>query len=61
MILPMPRRLRSVSYTHLVNSGVEKVSEGMVGTVEKVLVEDINRQDGNILTAVSYTHLKHDN
>ena len=33
-----------------VNSGVEKVSEGMVGTVEKVLVEDINRQDGNMLT-----------
>ena len=33
-----------------VNSGVEKVSESMVGTVEKVLVEDINRQDGNMLT-----------
>lgn len=33
-----------------VNSGVEKVSESIVGTVEDVLVEDINRQDGNMLT-----------
>ncbi len=33
-----------------VNTGVEKISERMVGTVEKVLVEEINRQDGNMLT-----------
>ena len=33
-----------------VNSGVEKISETMVGTVENVLVEEINRQDETMLT-----------
>ncbi|MDD5946148.1 MAG: tRNA (N6-isopentenyl adenosine(37)-C2)-methylthiotransferase MiaB [Clostridia bacterium] len=33
-----------------VNAGVERISETMVGTVENVLVEEINRQDKNMLT-----------
>lgn len=50
---PDPEEVAKERFNRLlehVNSGVEKVSEGMVGTVEKVLVEDINRQDGNMLT-----------
>ncbi len=33
-----------------VNSGVEKISETLVGTVENVLVEEINRQDKTMVT-----------
>ena len=33
-----------------VNAGVERISETMVGTVENVLVEEINRQDKRMLT-----------
>ena len=33
-----------------VNAGVEKISEGLVGTVENVLVEEVNRQDPGMLT-----------
>ncbi len=33
-----------------VNAGVEKVSESLVGTIENVLVEEINRQDPKMLT-----------
>ena len=33
-----------------VNAGVEKISESLVGTVENVLVEEVNRQDPKMLT-----------
>lgn len=33
-----------------VNAGVEKISESLVGTVEEVLVEEVNRQDPQMLT-----------
>ena len=33
-----------------VNAGVEKISESLVGTVEEVLVEEVNRQDPKMLT-----------
>ncbi len=33
-----------------VNAGVKRISESLVGTVENVLVEEINRQDENMLT-----------
>ena len=33
-----------------VNAGVEKISESLVGTVENVLVEEVNRQDPKMVT-----------
>ena len=33
-----------------VNAGVEKISEKMVGSLENVLVEEVNRQDPNMVT-----------
>lgn len=33
-----------------VNAGVEKISEKMVGSIENVLVEEVNRQDPNMVT-----------
>ena len=33
-----------------VNAGVEKISAKMVGSIENVLVEEVNRQDPNMVT-----------